>query len=260
MMPVHVNYPGTERPQTGTYYIVAREGLFMHVRNDWVDAVIPMKEFQALESVAAGAELKLPPINALVFAKAIAFFRKVFEVQQTEAAVLLHYSTEHGWELSVPKQSATYEHVNYDMTERLEGYRCFGTMHSHGDMGADHSFVDVEDEASFDGIHITLGTLQKYPTFSMSAEIVFRGARFMLLEEKIEGVRSVKVEKPNTHVRPWLLEDDVLSHLFSFDPNVLSDWEVPAEWLERVERKLRRPLRPVTDVHHDLDKLIDDGE
>ncbi|HWP61818.1 MAG TPA: hypothetical protein VN495_04415, partial [Candidatus Paceibacterota bacterium] len=180
MMPVHVNYSGTKVPENGTYYMVARNGMLMHVRNDWVDAVVPMKEFQALEPVEIRAQLKLPPIDALVFAKAVAFFSSIYIRYGTEAIVLLHYGAELGWQLSVPRQQVSRSQVRYKMDERIAGYQCVGTMHSHADMLAGHSHVDIADEGVFDGVHLTVGSLERVPQFSLDAEIVVRGQRFPL--------------------------------------------------------------------------------
>jgi len=227
MMPVHVNYFGTERPKEGTYYLVAQEGLLMHVRNNWLDAVIPVTKFQALAPAIPGAKLKLPPIDALVFAKTVAFFRKIYKLHQSEAAVLLHYSKTLGWEVTIPVQQVTEVTVHkYEMTERLEGYDCVGTMHSHGYMSAYHSSVDVKDEAAFDGIHITIGSLQHFPQFSMAAEVVFRGERFPLDETNIHGVQPL-YKKRRERERPQEIN-------FSFDPSVLSGFEVPEAWVRKV--------------------------
>ncbi len=251
MMPVHVNYPGTTRPETGTYYLVAQNGLLMHVRNDWLDAVIPVKEFQALEPVTVSANLKLPPIDALVFAKAVAFFRKVYDLHRSEAAVMLHYSKDLGWQLSVPPQKVAWSYVKYDMTERLEGYRCIGTMHSHGYMEASHSHVDVADESLFDGVHITIGSIESFPKFSMSAEVVFRGERFPLDEANVGGVTALNKKTPEEKEAqvemierfktvPWVQR--WRREMFSLDPLTLGGWEVPAEWLVKIDaRPYRQP-------------------
>src|SRR3989338_6808907 len=102
MIDVHVKHPGAEEPSEGTYYIVARNGLHMHMRTDWIDAVIPMKELQALEFEKPYAKILLPPISIDVFLQIYGFFRSVYLTHQTEAAVLLHYSRAHGWAFTVP--------------------------------------------------------------------------------------------------------------------------------------------------------------
>jgi hypothetical protein len=232
MINVHVKHPGTEEPSEGTYYIVARNGLHMRMRTDWVDAVIPMKELQALECEKPRAKILLPPIDTRTFLQIYGFFRSVYLAHQTEAAVLLHYSREHGWNFTVPRQRVSRVRIKYEMTQRLKGYRCVGTMHSHGNLKAEHSDIDIAGEATFDGIHITLGNLDEYPHFSMDAEIVLRGQRFPLPIEHIEGV----VVPIQISVEETFLKGTFHSTLYTLTENeVLKDWVVPEEWMQRVQ-------------------------
>lgn len=246
MIPVHIRYPGTLPPTRTPHYILARNGLFMRVDNDWIDATVPMKELQVLEPETPKAELKLPPIADNVFSRAVAFFHQVFEERGTEAVVLLHYSKEKGWELSVPRQMVTFGSVKYDMNERLDGYRCVGTMHSHGNMSAFHSSTDVDDEAEFDGVHITIGSLRHYPLFSMAAEVVCRGQRFPLETRFIAGVVEVPREDlsvllqqggQSPYRRNYLCiwGSGEIYRRYRLDCEVPQGWEVPGDWLEKVK-------------------------
>lgn len=254
-IPVIICNPDAVRPDHGTYYMVTREGLMMHVRNDWVDAVVHVKEFQALERVPVQASLQLPPIDAVVFAKALAFFRKIYELHLAESAVLLFYDKDKGWALSVPQQKVSAAYVKWRDPEaaRMEGYRCMGSMHSHGYMSASHSHTDIADEAAIDGIHITIGNMSSYPEFSMAAELVVRGERFELTERMPEGVRNLAEELEHKESLPFM--DRVRNAAsrwswrrvtYTHDPAVLAGWEVPADWLEKVEcpgfqAELQRP-------------------
>lgn len=237
-MKVHIAEPGAPAPGGSTHYIIAKNGMLLKLTNEWLDAVVPVSEFKTLEEVPPRATLKLPPITALVMAQALAFFRAVYDEHRAEAAVLLHYSNEHGWMLSVPKQRVTYGTVKYDMIERIEGYRCVGTMHSHGAMPAFHSAVDVPDEAAFDGVHITMGNVNRLPRFSMDAEIVVRGARFPLPLEQTLGITKASdagTQPYYVNGISWMKRGAREKGEYLLDMSVLANWDVPSEWMQQVE-------------------------
>ncbi len=195
-MKVHVMTQGSSIPNERPSYIVGRNGMYLALSNTWVDAVVPVKELKVLDSVIPSINLKLPPLPKKMVSDILSFFRIVNERYSTEAAVLLHYSAKDGWLFTVPKQQVTPNKVSYAMEERLEGYQCFGTMHSHGEMGAWHSMTDVMDEADFDGIHVTVGRIHKLPKFfSLAGEIVVRGSRFPLEINQLEGVKVLSNEE-----------------------------------------------------------------
>jgi hypothetical protein len=245
-MDVLIVREGVEIPETGTRFMLARGGIMMQIDNDWVKARVPVKEIKSLSVVAPEAELRLPPLDAIVFAKAVVFFEQVFKKHGTEAAVLLHHSPELGWELTVPKQRVSKAAVHYDMEERIPGYRCVGTMHSHGSMGASHSSVDTRDEADFDGVHVTIGGLNSFPSFEMDAELTVRSFRFTLDHGHFGGV-SVVTNKPEVETsyleRRWWSSS---RKLFTFDGKVLGEWRVPEDWFTKVEiaSLLLPPLKP----------------
>jgi hypothetical protein len=171
-------------------------------------------------------------------AKAIAFFHAVYKRHYTEAAVLLHYSHEHGWDITVPAQKATSAHVDYKMDERIEGYLCAGTMHSHGYMSAFHSGTDQHDEAEWDGIHITIGNLNKHPLFSMEAEMVVNGCRFILGTEHLEGVSVAEKEEVKYPIITGITsfyKPQPTKPYYGINETALDGWTVPEEWLAKVE-------------------------
>ena len=231
-MPVFVKAPGSAPPEHGMHYIVARNGLFMRVQNDWLDATISVKEFQAFEPETPRARLLLPAIDALVFAQVLRFFEAVYELHGTEAAVLLHYSKEQGWAFTVPPQKVSWAYVHYEMTERLAGYRCVGTMHSHGNMSAGHSGTDVQDEAAFDGVHITLGNVTKKSTFTMQAELVCRGQRFKLPVSQIGGVISPTPQVTETEQFQGRWSRNTIYSLTAIEQ--METWTPPEEWFTRL--------------------------
>jgi hypothetical protein len=119
------------------------------------------------------------------------FFRLVDKKYGTEGIVLLTYdfnylgadNAEIGWSFGVPDQKNTGGHCDYDkanvIAELSDQTRIVGTVHSHPHMRAYASQTDHNDQAGFDGIHITFGwsTTTKGQT-EYHAEMV-RGGNFI---------------------------------------------------------------------------------
>jgi hypothetical protein len=241
---VHLNEKGSVPPDDDHYFIVGGNGIFLRKRNGFVDAIVPVPAIDGLEDVKAGATLLLPRITSTVFAKAVLFFHEVYKRQKTESAVLLHYSEKHGYAITVPEQDATGGNVEFPPTERLPGYRCVGTMHSHGSMSAFHSSTDIKDEAAQDGVHITIGKLDRFPFFAVDGEYVVNGTRFPLSHEHIVRLKLAPED---------LLEQQIgkifpsREKLYAIPFGILRDWTVPDEWLKKVKKKgfisVRRTIR-----------------
>lgn len=246
MFPVHIKVKKAEEPATDVFYIIARNGTFLRKKNDWIDAVVPVKQIAVLEKQEIYAYVSLPPLSATVFAQALAFFRAIYQQWCTESAVLLHYSTEKGWALTVPEQEVTSALVDYKMDERLEGYRCVGTMHSHASMSAFHSGTDQHDEAEWDGIHITIGSLYHAEKFTMEAEVVVNGARFILPENLIEGVEQLPKKEPIATAgivgRYYFYPKD--EQCYKLLPDATKEQAVSEAWLKMVKRKTYTAWKP----------------
>ncbi len=229
MFKVFMKRKGEQPPAETTHYIIAKNGIFLKKGSWWMDAVVPVKQIAVLERQEISLRLKIKPISAVVLTKAWKFFRAVYKKQFTEAAVLLHYSEQLGWELTVPKQKATGAHVDYEMTDRLPGYVFMGTMHSHARMSAFHSSTDIHDEAEVDGIHITFGDLDEDSKFSLDPETVVNGTRFALNLSHLEGLvewgknPAVKVVYVTTKPR------------YTIECPEMSNWVVPDGWVAKVE-------------------------
>lgn len=174
-----------------THQIVAANGVFLSLQSDWINAVVPTPERLLVQLPEYKLNIPLP--GREIFAPVVRFFAQIYRLHHSEAAVLLHFNmAEQTWAFTVPVQTASMAHVHYDMTDRLPGYRCVGTMHSHGHMSASHSAVDTRDEMAFDGLHITIGGLTKYPDFDMDAELVVREHRFKLKPEDFPGITQTE--------------------------------------------------------------------
>lgn len=204
-------------PEGNIHYIIANNGTFLSINNNWIEAIVPAKDAPAavemlrlasdpavpaemsrgvldyfkvegnqppeLDRQELKAKWKLPPMPKALMYQIAKFFREVRDAHSAEVAVILHYGEQAGWGVTVPQQEVTGGHVSYEMTaaDRLPGMRMVGTMHSHVDMGAWHSGVDEGDEAQFDGLHVTLGKMKALPEMiDVDGEIVIRGERFKL--------------------------------------------------------------------------------
>lgn len=160
----------------------------------------------------------------------MAYFRKIFELHKTECGIVLMYHpvTKRYKPLFVLQYNLSKGHVDYirpnvietndheankilekhrDKQNKInaeynslvdEGYILFGTMHSHCDFSAFHSSVDDGDEFKFDGLHITLGHVDK--EFSIEYRWIVSGADFedKLTLKELTGVESI------SHLAPFV--------------------------------------------------------
>lgn len=238
MIPVFVKVPGTETPPEGDlYYIIARNGIFLKKKTNWVDAIIPVKQISVLDAQEITATLLLKPIPEEVMAKVIKFFRKVYKKHYSEAVVEFLYHEELGWDISVPLQKVDSGSAQYTSSvEWRPGYVRAGTAHSHGSMSAFHSGIDVPDEADRDGIHITVGYLNRPDTVSLDAEAVVNGMRIPLSATWIQGVQEYKKEEEEKEGSRWFSRRSE-KNLYTISDNTVKDWDVPEEWMKKVAKK-----------------------
>ncbi len=246
MFPVYMKYPGSEPPKDGIYYIIAKNGILLRKKNDWIDAMVPVKQIAILDEEVPYARLLLPPLSQIVMAKAVGFFRAVYAQQRTESAVLLHYHPSQGWELSVPRQTAAPAHVKYEHEQHLDGYRCVGTMHSHAGMAAFHSGTDRADQATFDGIHITVGNMNHEDSFSIDARVFVNGNQFILDPIWIEGVAPCE---QNSIREAWSWIRDHAFYTVSLSG--LKEWVVPDDWIAKVGKASIYPALIQAQAPHD---------
>jgi len=196
LFPVYLASQNYKAPEKGSYYLVAKDGIYFRQECDLGSAFVKVKEIPHLVPAPSGVNLTVPKIKGLVVAKAFAFFREVFTQHRSESYVTLLFNKEQGeFDIYVPKQEVTYSSVSYDRGDNgsKDGWRPIGTIHSHCDFSAFHSGTDTGDEASFDGIHITLGNVNR-DEFSMVSSVVFSDNRKQYDPmELIDNVRNSSV-------------------------------------------------------------------
>jgi hypothetical protein len=205
--PVFLNTPGTKLPETGIYYVVAKDGIYMRTDRNFGSALVKVEEIPHLAVAPTQASFNLPKIPATIIGQALMFFREVFVEHKTESYLTLLYSKKLGqYRLWCPRQEVSYSSVSYDRTDSVPveernymgsdgpGWQSVGTIHSHCDFSAFHSGTDEFDESTFDGIHITLGHVNRND-FSIVASIAINDNRFpKAIADVCDGVPNTSSE------------------------------------------------------------------
>lgn len=217
MYPIWIRDGKNTKPQTPIYYELAANGLFIRKETKFWDAVVPVDRISVLEKETPSIKIFLPKIPSEINKQAIRFLAWVYKKYKTEAVVLLWISKDNKeYRVTVPAQTVSSGHAEYEIPDRLPGYLLIGTFHSHGSMRAFHSGMDMADEEYFDGLHATFGTFDfEKSYFEISMQAVINGTRFSLEPaEWLEQIVSRVEEK----------KDDIVDKLFNWWD---SDYRVP---------------------------------
>lgn len=187
-----------EWPAEGLCYVAGQNGLFKRVRNEFYSALVKVEQIPALAELQEDARLHVPPLPLELFRRIESFFVAVYEQHQSEAVVLLCCNpATRSWQVLVPPQAVRGLHVEYDLKnlpEVPEGHQLFGTVHSHAGIKAFHSGTDDADEAHFDGLHITIGHLDR-PTRSYACRWMLAGKPYPAeLSEVLESTPLPQAE------------------------------------------------------------------
>ncbi|GMV80530.1 MAG: hypothetical protein AMXMBFR7_17140 [Planctomycetota bacterium] len=181
--PIPKPAPGAEPelPKEPLCYVAGATGLFKVIRNPFYSACVPAGEVAGLADLKEGAQLHVPKLPLELFRRIESFFVAVFHKYGSEAVVLLYCDPVKGrWEALAPPQTVRGLHVEYGLETLPEpppGYQLFGTVHSHANVNAFHSGTDDEDEAHFDGLHITVGHVDR-PQRSYACRWMIAGKAF----------------------------------------------------------------------------------
>lgn len=154
----------------------------------------------------------MPAIPWKLVEKLDEFFRLVDAQHSTESIVLLTYDTSKegpdGWGVLVPDQSNTSVHCNYDPTSVVEHKPdtalIVGSVHSHPGMAAYASGTDHNDQADFDGIHITFGWQKSVNNNATQfhIEMQMAGSAYTLQPEDVFE-QIVHQREPDPEVVEW---------------------------------------------------------
>lgn len=181
-------------------FVVARDGLYLRKRSLLGLSQTKVGRIAHLPEGKEFVDYALPKVPADLMARAVGFFRAVYRLQRTEAAVLLVWR-DGSFDLAVPTQKVSSVSVKFDLSEGdvPAGSRVVGSMHSHGGYTAYASSIDEDDEAELDGLHIVVGDFDRR-RLGYSATVVVDGIRFTLKTGQL-------IERPRRLAEPpddWL--------------------------------------------------------
>jgi hypothetical protein len=239
-----------ELPESGNFYVLASEGLFIQKDGKLFKGLVPVKNLPGLASAESGCRLMLPKMPPLIPARALAFFRKVYKKHHAESELMLLYNPQEKlYELWCPSQEVSGGGVDYqkgkELTEAIAGtgYQWVGTIHSHANFGAYHSGIDKDDEGEGQGdaVHVTIGDVDRdYP--SMSSEVAMSGARWKLAPENLMlGLvrKAAETASKQYYVSSYARDDEFDIELSEEERAAMKlfNEQIEEEWMPRVTKK-----------------------
>jgi hypothetical protein len=165
-----------------------------------------------LAPIEETATYNMPKIPKVIVNKLDEFFRLVHAQHGTESIVILTFDPniggEEGWGVLVPEQVNTSVHCKYDADSivdlKPDHVIIVGSVHSHPEMSAYASGTDHEDQADFDGVHITYGWQKNKNGGSTEyhAEMQMNGTAYILnIDDVFED--SIPLKDPDPDVVEW---------------------------------------------------------
>lgn len=162
-----------------------------------------------------GFDLAVPRIPLSLLWQAVAFFRKVYEMRQSEAAVRAVFDRKaKRYVLDCPQQEVSKAHCGFDRTKTPANGVVVLELHSHGGFGAAFSSTDDKDELA-DRFYGIVGQVM-----SFLPQTCFRVS--------IGGTR---------------LDVDI-SELFDLGADPMLKAKFPTEWLDRVSEHKPQIMLP----------------
>lgn len=152
----------------GVSYIVTRKGFYKRVKTVLFEYIVKCDGEEIVdlaEEIEPMAKAFIKAIPRGMLLQIEAYFRAAYEKYKGEAVVLLYFNpVKKDWMVNVPKQKVRGMHVDYDPVQcpgEIDGYFLASSVHSHAGASAFHSGTDDKDEVEFDGLHITIGNVDK---------------------------------------------------------------------------------------------------
>ena len=150
----------------GLYYVAGRKGYHVVMPSAFGKAIVPVAEIPHLPEHKSTIWEDIPPIPAGLVGQVWSFFRAIWEKRHSEAMVYLTRSREtNQYRVFVPPQQTSMGgvHATLDLTKIQRGWQLVGSIHSHCNFGAYHSGTDTHDADGHNGLHITIGHVDKNP-------------------------------------------------------------------------------------------------
>jgi hypothetical protein len=198
------------------YSIFDRKARVLKVVNNIVGRSISETDDEfgpdVLASVQEEAFYNMPKIPQNLTDKLDEFFRLVHAQHGTESIVILTFDPtkedSSGWGILVPEQTNTSVHCKYDADSivdlKPDHVIIVGSVHSHPEMAAYASGTDHQDQADFDGIHITYGWQKSVNggATQYHAEMQLSGTAYKLnIEDVFET--NITLKDPDPEVVEW---------------------------------------------------------
>jgi hypothetical protein len=191
MLPIYVKNRDFREPRDPVYLLVAGNGTFLVKKMGLYSASVrPDGSVLGLLNHTEDLTREFGRVPYSLMCRVLGFFRAAFCQHGGEAIVFLYYSKDtRSFCIKVPPQQIyssaatgskdSTSHVVYESCERPPQYVKLGTVHSHAGFPAFHSFIDDRDEEHEDGLHITIGEVDRARP-DVSVSFVVNGRRFML--------------------------------------------------------------------------------
>ena len=160
-------------------YLCGADGIFLYKENELFKAIVDYKE--EFEEIKESFEIKTSKIPVYLLREITDLFKEVYDKYSSEAIVLLTYIN-NVWGYVVPDQEVGCSSADYDNVPPGVYY---GTIHSHAAMTAFHSSTDDKDEIEMEGIHLTIGKLDKYPMVDIACSAMVGKKRLKLEVEDL---------------------------------------------------------------------------
>lgn len=230
-----VFYDGNSKlPNDKILYIITKKGTFLRKDLGTIRSCTKVDSISFLKEIEPYAELKVPQMPGSILSVGFVFLKWVYNTHKSEGGLLIYYnSTTKEYRIYAPTQEVSCGGVSWDNQKELipKGFIRLGTIHSHANMSAFHSGTDINDEKSFDGLHITFGNLGKTrPT--LVASVVANGNRFPVKKENIrryldiDVIEDVADEKDDTEISQSPIYENYQAWLDDRTGNVVRpDWK-----------------------------------
>lgn len=239
-------------PPGKTFYLITGGGSYLHKDTGLIQATVPVDSIGGLhQGFEADCSLRMPKIPSLIIARALVFFRKIWDAMKSEAEVMLLYNEkDRRYELHCPTQEVNGGHVDYKLSDQMiaakaemgDGWKIVGTIHSHCNFSAFHSGTDTHDEANQDGIHITLGHVPQ-KNFSCTSAVAVNGHRWNVPPANVvKGILNKTEEEADsrTFVSTHSSDDFYNLRLTAAEQGQLQTQyatQIENEWCKRVKAK-----------------------
>lgn len=233
------NIPRGKNP----FYVLYQEGMFLHVKSDLGTALVKVTKMPShLKSLGAAGyfEWDASRIPSNICSQIVDFFRNVYDEHKTEAGVILlmNYETKE-WSVFVPTQKVSGTSVDYvyEPSEIPEKHMVVGTMHSHCNFSAFHSGTDKHDADGMNGVHLTIGHLDREEPEIVSM-VSWNGTEFTYKPEQVADFSNLEEAKAPAEWYANIIPSKVqmtetqkkLFNLYGEKPTSLIPYQSSVDW------------------------------